>query len=408
MPQNRRTARPLRRLRAPRGFAATPGVASVETLQFAAMEIRGRFAIPEGIYLLNHSAGAMPVSAEAAAAAIFSLWRERGGDAWDGWLERVDDWRAALAALLGGKPAEWCPQPSVTAGIVKLLHGVAPRPGRGRILISRLDFPSVGFALQQLRRRGWWVDFLEPDERRQFPLERWDAALAAETDWVLITHSLYGNSWLNPVEEILALAKARGIFTVVDVAQSAGVVPLDAGAWGADAVAGSCIKWLCGGPGAGFLWINPARVGVLEPEDVGWFSHENPFEFDIANFRYASDARRFWGGTPSVLPHAVAAGGLKLLKEIGIETVRAHNRRLTRMLLEAARAKGIPAATPDDDARRGGTVILRFKDPAAAVAKLQAEGVRCDFRPGFGVRFSPHIFNTGAEIERVSELLAVP
>lgn len=369
------------------------------------MEFRDRFATPPGIYLLNHSAGAMPKTAEAAAARFFSLWRERGGDAWDGWLGMVDDWRAALAALLGGAPADWCPQPSVTAGIVKLLHGVAPRAGRGRILISRLDFPSVGFAIRQLRRRGWRVDFFEPDEKRQFPLARWDAALTEETDWALITHSLYGNSWLNPVPEILTLAKARGIFTIVDVAQSAGVVPLDVAAWDADAVAGSCIKWLCGGPGAGFLWTNPAFVKSVEPEDVGWFSHENPFEFDIADFRYAPDARRFWGGTPSVLPYAVATAGLQLLKEIGVEKIRAHNRALTRQLLDAAQANGIPAATPGDDARRGGTVILQFPDPVAAVAKFQAAGVRCDYRPKFGVRFSPHVFNTPAEIETVCDLL---
>ncbi len=370
------------------------------------MDVRGRFSIPPGIYLLNHSAGALPNSAEVAAAGFFALWREQGGDAWDGWLGMVDDWRAALAALLGGRPAEWCPQPSVTAGIVKLLHGVEPRPGRGRILISRLDFPSVGFALQQLRRRGWQVDFLEPDEQRYFPLERWDVALTPGTDWVLVTHSIYGNSWLNQAGEIVALAKSRGIRVIVDVAQSAGVVPIDVAAWDSEAVAGSCIKWSCGGPGAGFLWTNPAFVKSTEPEDVGWFSHENPFEFEIANFRYAPDGRRFWGGTPGVLPFVVASEGLKLLKEIGVDTIRAHNQALTRRLLDAANAKGIPVATPDDDARRGGTVILDFPDPAKTVDRLQSAGIRCDQRPGFGVRFSPHIFNTDSEIETVCELLS--
>src|SRR6185369_14489602 len=262
----------------------------------SAAETRARFRVPPGIYLLNHSAGALPVAAAEKQARFFSSWAALGGDAWDDWLAQVEGFRAALAGLLGGKPAEFCPQAGVTAGIVKLLHGIEPRPGRGKILCTALDFPSVGFALQQLERRGWRLEVMQPDVRGYFPLEHWEKNLTEEIDWVLVTHSIYGNSWLNPVAQIAALARKRGVRTLVDIAQSAGVVPISLEAWAADAVAGSCVKWLCGGPGAGFLWVNPAGVGEFRPEDVGWFSHENPFEFDLKNFRYAPDARRFWGG----------------------------------------------------------------------------------------------------------------
>ncbi len=372
----------------------------------SAADLRTRFRLPPGIYLLNHSAGALPVAAQAKQEQYFSSWATLGGDAWNDWLAQVDEFRAALAQLLGGKPEEFCPQAGVTGGIVKLLHGVKPRPGRGKILCSALDFPSVGFALQQLERRGWQLVVMEPDARGFFSLEQWQRRLTEEIDWALITHSLYGNSWLNPVAEITAFARKQGVRTLVDIAQSTGVVPISLPQWNPDAVAGSCVKWLCGGPGAGFLWVNPAIVSTVQPEDVGWFSHENPFEFDLKNFRYAPDARRFWGGTPSILSHAVATAGIETLTGIGVEKIRLHNQRLVQRLLDAAHAHGLPVATPMNPQQRGGTAIIAFPDPSATVARLQSEKIRCDFRPGFGVRFSPHIYNTEEEIDAVISVMS--
>src|SRR5258707_405115 len=107
-------------------------------------------------------------------------------------------------------------------------------------------------------------------------------------------------------------------------------------ALGADVVLGSCVRWLCGGRVAGFWWLGPGLMRQLKPVDVGWFSHADPFEMDIHSFRYADDARRFWGGTPSVAPYAIATAGLELLGAVGIEAVLAHNRALIDAFLQAA------------------------------------------------------------------------
>lgn len=360
--------------------------------------------------MLSHSVGALPVGARQAANEFFASWAEVGGDAWGSWLGAVEGFRVALAALFGGRPDEYCPQSNVTAGVVKLLHGTSPRPGRNRIWIGGLDFPSIGFAAQKLAPRGWRVDALPARPGpASFPIEAWDACLTPEVDWVVVSHALYGNGWLNPVAEIAALARSRGVRVLVDVAQSAGVVPFSVRAWDVEAVSGSCIKWLCGGPGAGFLWVNPAFLEQAQPEDVGWFSHENPFELELSNFRYAPDARRFWGGTPSVLPCVVATAGLRLLADAGIETARRHNRELTERLLEAARKLGIPSATPADPESRGGTVVLAPPDPAGLLAVLHHHGVRCDVpRNGFGIRLSPHLYTSAAEIDAVCSLLGLP
>jgi selenocysteine lyase/cysteine desulfurase len=202
-----------------------------------------------------------------------------------------------------------------------------------------------------------------------------------------------------PVEEICRQARQQGIISIVDIAQSVGIVPIDLAAWNADFVLGSCVKWLCGGPGAGFLWASPEIVGHCHPVDVGWFSHENPFEFDIHNFRYAESVLRFWGGTPSVIPYVVAANSIALIADIGIDTICAHNQALNQRVLDAIPAE--VSLTPLRADQRGGTLVLNFGERQGEVEqKLAGAGVHFDSRPT-GMRMSPHIYNSEAEIDTV-------
>jgi hypothetical protein len=193
-----------------------------------------------------------------------------------------------------------------------------------------------------------------------------------------------------PVAEIAGLCAERGILCIVDVAQSAGILPLRVATLGADVVLGSCIKWLCGGPGAGFLWIRPGLIERLEPVDVGWFSHENPFDMDIHSFRYAQDARRFWGGTPSIAPFVVAAASLRHIHSLGVEAIHAHNRRLVQVFTDAlppawrARLPAWPF---------GGTICMALgADFDAVTAALAATGAQFDSRADV-IRLSFHACN---------------
>jgi len=357
------------------------------------------FLLPDGTYLLSHSVGCLPRAAREAAERFFGLWAARGGGAWDGWLASIGDFQKSLATLLNGEAAEFCPQPNISSALSKILSSLPRRAGKTKLLLSELDFPSAGFALRQAERAGYTVEFI-PAESDTSSVECWQQHLTPDTQLVLVTHVLYGNSRLNPVEEIIRRAQSREVFTLVDVAQSAGVVPIDVREWDADFVVGSAVKWLCGGPGAGFLWANPSGVERFEPTDVGWFSHEDPFEFRIRDFRYASDARRFWGGTPSVLPYVVASAGIDLVNGIGVANVRAHNQALTERLVRAALERGLTLRTPQDPARRGGTVCVAFEDSQRVCQRLKEANVFVDVRPSYGVRFSPHVYNDAEDIER--------
>jgi kynureninase len=350
-----------------------------------------------GPYVLTHSVGCLPRAARnALEAGYLEPWARRGGNAWPEWLSGVDDFRAALARLFGGQPAHYCPQGNLSSGLAKVLSALTPDARRPVLLASEESFPSLGFVLDRARRRGWQARFAphRPDDP-----DAWDAALTADVRAVLVTHVHSNSGRVAPVAEIAKLCATRDILCIVDVAQSAGILPLDFTALGADIVLGSCVKWLCGGPGAGFLWIRPDLVSRLEPDDVGWFSHADPFEMDIHSFRYAPDARRFWGGTPAVASYVIAASSLRVVHELGVESILAHNRRLIAAFADALTAEW-RARLPTWPT--GGTLCIPLGDQQAAItAALTARGVQFDCR-GDVVRISFHACNSAADAVEVA------
>jgi len=218
----------------------------------------------------------------------------------------------------------------------------------------------------------------------------------------LITHVHSNTGYLSPVKQIVALCNERNIFSVVDIAQSAGIIPLSVEGWQASCVLGSCVKWLCGGPGAGFMWVNPRDIDQLIPQDIGWFSHTNPFEFDIHHFQAASDSKKFWGGTPSIAPYACATGALKHISSLGVENIRNHNLKLIQTALE-----GIENVSLPDMRQNGGTLCLEFPNANDIAAKLTQHNCQFDQRENT-LRLSLHIYNTIEDAQLLNEILKTP
>jgi kynureninase len=365
---------------------------------------REKFALGEGIYLLNHSVGRPPHSARAAAGTrFFDPWHKGAAEPWQAWFDEVDRFRAAIGDLLSSDADQVCPQANLSSALTKIVHALPRRPGRDTIVYTEADFPSLGFVLAMAGRTGFRLRCI-PETAEFGAPACWESALDDDCCLVLITHVHSNTSRQVPVADICRLAREREIMTVVDVAQSAGIMPIDVRGWDADFVIGSCVKFLCGGPGAGFLWVNDRVMSECRPTDVGWFSHADPFEFDIHQFRYAESALRFWGGTPAVLPYVVAANSLEAMLEIGIERIRAHSLELTQAIIDSVSRKHL--FTPARPASRGGTVVLDFGEQQSAAADaLVAAGVHFDVRRT-GMRLSPHIYTSREEIETVISCLA--
>jgi selenocysteine lyase/cysteine desulfurase len=365
---------------------------------------RDQFDLPDGIYLLAHSAGALPHSVRAANQQFMDEWADGGADSWPNWLEHVEDYKRALARLFNAQPAEFCPQLNLSAGLSKFVDALPKRARRTKLVCSELDFPTIGFVLQGKQAFGYEVELI-PAGDGTVSVERWLEHLTPDVQLAHVTYSTSENSYCPDITAIMRAAHERGIYVVIDVAQSAGVMPIDFASWDCVAVIGSCLKWLCGGPGAGFLWVRNDLARELVPTDVGWWSHANPFEFDIRHFEFAPDARRFMGGTTSPLPFLMAAEGINVITSIGVERIREHNLLLLSKLRSAALDLGLTVNTHPDPARHGGTLVLDFRDRVAAQAELTERSIRVDVRPRYGLRFSPHIYNSLMEIEYVIEAL---
>ncbi|MFT5136025.1 MAG: kynureninase [Arenicella sp.] len=348
------------------------------------------------IYFLSHSVGRMPLNAKQAMQdSFFSHWESDGHDIWDHWLGAIDDFRNSLSGLFNAKPNTFCPQSNISSGLVKVVQSLPKSNSKNVILMCESDFPSAGFVLQQARSMGYELRVLPVNTDVQ-NIDTWDQALTDDVHSVFITHVQYATSKRSPVEQICEIARSRDILSIVDIAQSAGVVPIDFHKWNSDVVVGSCIKWLCGGPGAGYLWINENILEQLKPADVGWFSHSNPFEFDINNFEYANDSARFWGGTPSVSPYVVAANSINMINLVGVSKIQQHNQTLINMLSASIPPEAM--VSPKRDQPRGGTLVVNPKNRSAIEKSLDDKGVQYDAR-ALGLRFSPHIYNTKEEIE---------
>lgn len=355
---------------------------------------------PEGSgYLLNHSAGLPPLNApDALAKNLFGPWVASDDQVWTHWMTAFDRFRTALARVINHEAAMICPQPSVTSGLSQVLNSLPAEPGRNRLLIAERAFPSLGFALATAQRHGFELEIIPHTEDTLDP-ETWSRHLNEQVHCVVFTHVHSNSSECHDIAPLCALARAAGAISVVDVAQSIGVRPVDAHAWDADFIVGSCLKWLCGGPGAGFLWVNPERIAACEPTEVGWFSHSNPFEFDIHHFEYAGDALRFWGGTPSVAPALVAAHAIESLLDLGLAQLEARNRTLIATLCDAVNDPWL--ASPRDPLQRGGTVVLNFQSKQNTfVDRLREAKLQFDVRKE-GVRLSPHFYNSDEDITRI-------
>lgn len=366
--------------------------------------IRERFHVPgPGPYLQSHSAGALPVAGRAALEKhVLAPWQARANGAWDSWLAVTTLFRERLATLIETDAADIVPVDSVTTAFQRYLSALTPTPDRNVIVMAENSFPSLGYAAQGLATAGWRVRYVAASADPR-DLNTWDAAVGADTAVVLIMHSNSFTGALAPVEAIAALAHTRGARCVVDCAQSLSIVPVAPSAWGVDAAIGSCLKWSCGGPGAGWLWVAPEHADDLSPALRGWWSHAEPFAMDMHDFLFAPHAARFWGATPTVAPFALAAAGLAEIAAIGLPAIRAHNQTLQAHLVDAVQPSRAAWRWPDGAI--GGTLCIDVgSDRPALESVLKAAGVTCDFR-GTTLRLSFHAYNSVDDVDAVKLVL---
>ena len=357
------------------------------------------------VYLISHSLGAMPRETYDRLHEYASVWATRGVRAWaEGWWDMPVTVGNDVARIIGADEGTVAMHQNVSICQSLILSCFLPLPEnskRRKIVYSELNFPSVMYVYDaHARDHGLRIDIVKSDDGITVPLERMLAAVDEDTLLVPISHVLYKSAFLQDAQAIIERAHEVGARVILDVYQSAGTVPFNVKELKVDFATGGSVKWLCGGPGAGYLYVRPNLIDQLEPKTTGWMAHEHPFAFET-EMHYAPNITRFLHGSPAIPALYAAKSGYRIINEIGVAAIREKSVRQTEALIALAEEAGFRVTSPRDPAQRGGTITVWDNNAAAITKELIRREFIVDYRPGAGVRISPHFYTKDEELALV-------
>lgn len=364
-------------------------------------------------YLLYHSIGQYPGKHADMLAGLTDFtdaWAAPNGDQWADVLPKRQQFIDLWAELIGAPKGTVTTTESVTTGLMAVIGALPEGTLRGKkVLVAEDGFPSLHFLLTGLSKRfgftlntvpirqgGHWVE-------AEDIIADWDEDVAL----VLLTWVSSTTSHRLDIPQLVAHGRKMGSLIGVDMTQAVGLLPYDVTAPRVDFALSTSLKWMCGTPGAGIVYMDADLIPRCEPEMRGWFSQGNPFSWDLDAFEFAPDIRRLDSGTPSTVPAVASLPAMKWRMEQNTETLAAHNRKLTVQLQAGLKEMGLTLASPSDPEQRGGSLMVVLPehiDAADVVAQLAALEIYVDNRSQI-LRMSPGVLTTTAGIERTLQAL---
>ena len=365
------------------------------------LRYRSEFPILERTnYMISNSLGAMPRGVYDALHAYAELWATRGVRAWhERWWTLALEVGNELGVLMNAPGDSVSLHQNVTTCQAVIASCFDFSGKRNKVVYSDLNFPSVMYFWEAQRPYGAQVHMVKTDDGITVPTERLLDAIDEYTTIVPVSHVIFRSSYINDAKAIIDKAHKVGAFVVLDTFQSLGSVPVDVQALNVDFAVGGVLKWLCGGPGVAYLYVRPDLGAKLQPKLTGWFAHADSFAFETGPIRYADPPLRFMNGTTHIPAIEAARPGLKIIREVGVDKIREKSKLQTTRLIEFADRQGWRVNSPRDAERRGGTVSIDMPDSQAISQELLSRDILIDWRPKAGVRFSPHFYNTNAEVD---------
>ena len=365
-----------------------------------APRMRDRFPTLAGAtYLVSHSMGAPPLASRDSLERYWNAWATDGPEAWEAWLPELGEIAGGIAALLGAAANTVSLVPNVSLGQAAIASALTFGPDRDGVVMEALQFPTVTYVWSAWQKYGARIVTVPSDDGRTMSTDRICSAIDERTAVVALSHAAYVSGSLLEIDAIQARCREVGAIFVLDTYQTTGIVPLDVSGQGIDVVVGGSHKWLCGGPGCGFLYVRPGLRDRLAPAVTGWMAHAEPFAFAPAPITLARDTHRYNTGTPTMLGYLVARAGHDAIAEIGVPAIRAHNARLTTRIIESALARGFTIPTPLEAERRTGWIGIDFPGADRATQALIDRRIFIDYRPGCGMRVGPHFYSTDEDID---------
>lgn len=365
------------------------------------LEWRKEFPILEKTaYLISNSLGAMPRAVYERMKDYADVWALRGVRAWEeSWWEMAISVGDKVGAIIGAGPGEISLHQNVTLtqAIISSCFDFSSR--RNKVILTDLEFPSTIYFYMEQRRQGARVELLKSEDGLHVPLEKLLAAIDDTTLLVPISLVLFRSATLVDAKAIIERARKVGAHVILDCFQAAGTVPFNVRELETDFAVGGVLKWLCGGPGVAYLYVRSDLRAKLSPKISGWLAHKRPFNFEAAPLDARDDSYRFLNGTPHIPSLYACQPGLEIIHKVGVDAIRKKSVRQTERLIESALPRGWRVNSPRDSSERGGTVSIDCPHAQEVKNELVARNILVDYRPGAGIRISPHFYNTDEEID---------
>lgn len=349
--------------------------------------------------------GAAPLGARDALEKYWQEWAKDGPEAWERWLPEIGAIADNLGSIIGAPAGSIFLGPNVSVLQAALGSALQFTPSRNEIVYEALQFPSLTYVWTEFARYGAQVAIVPSDDGRTIPTERIISAISERTVIAVLSHAYYLSGAICDVRAIQEHCRQTGTLLMVDAYQTTGVYPYDVTEWDLDIVTGGSHKWLCGGPGCGWIYVKPALQHKFEPLVTGWMAHARPFAFEPAPMTYADSMYRWGNGTPTIPGYVVAKAGHDTIKEAGVPAIREHNVRLTTKIANAALERGLIVNTPLQPERRTGWIGIDLNRCEQVYKRLIAERCFVDYRPGCGLRVSAHVYTNDDDVDRFFETL---
>ena len=328
------------------------------------------------------------------------------------WYKDIEALRVLCAGMLNCHRDEIAFVKNTGEGLSIVAHGLDLGPG-DRIVTTGVEYPANIYPwMEQARCRGCELVMVgeetAADGTRQVPLEKvLDAAAHPKTKLVTLSHVEFASGQRHDIATIGRHCREHGKLFCVDAIQSMGVLPVDVQSMHIDFLSADGHKWLLGPEGAGVFYCRRELIVSMPPLTVGWMSVINDQDYGNYDYTLKPDAGRFECGTYNV-PGLLALGAaMKLLSELGVETVGQRLRRLTEHLIDRLTSTGYQVVSPREGGQWSGIIsfVTDRHDQKQIVTTLRKEHrVEIALREG-RLRCSPHFYNTEAQLERLVELL---
>jgi len=353
-------------------------------------------------YMISNSLGAMPNKARDYINEYAETWASRGVRAWEeGWWMMARETGDRLASIMGAPADSVAMVPNVTTAEAIILSAMDFSKPRNKVVMVDMEFPSLIYLYREWLKDQGELKIVECPDDVTVPTERLLDAIDDTTLLVPISHVLFRSSYIVDARAIIEKAHRVGAMVILDMYQSLGTVPVDVSTLEVDFAVGGCIKWLCGGPGACYLYSRPDISKKVNPRFTGWLAHARPFEFETGSIDRAEGAYRFLSGTPAIPALYACKAGLEIISEIGVGRIRERSTAMTGKLLAGASELGWETTTPADPEHRAGTVAIDIHNGNAIAYELNARNYLVDYRPNAGIRVSPHFYNTDSELDDI-------